>query len=510
MEVSIQSIALATILTVLTTWAWRVLNWVWLRPKTLERLLRQQGFSGKPYTFLFGDLKEDSRLFREAYSKPIALSDDIKPRVLPFWHQSSQTYAKDSFMWIGPTPRVNITNPEQIKEIFSKIYDYPKPVFHPLLRSIADGLLTHEGEKWARHRKIINPAFHMEKLKLMLPAFYSSCTGMVDRWEKLVSVERSCEVDVWVDLQNLTCDVISRTAFGSSFEEGKRIFILQKEQAQLAIKFLQSIYIPGWRFVPTSVNRRMKNIGKEVRSLLMDIVRRREKAMRAGEAASDDLLGVLLESNMKENVGMSLHDVIEDCKLFYFAGQETTSVLLVWTMVLLSVHSDWQARAREEVLQVFGSRKPDFDGISHLKIVTMILNEVLRLYPPAIRLQRMVHKETKLGKLTIPPGVHLFVSPLFVHHDKELWGEDAQDFRPERFAEGVSRATKNQVSFFPFGVGPRICIGQNFALIEAKIALAMILQRFTFELSPSYAHAPFTVFTLQPQHGAQVILHRAN
>ncbi|XP_056173079.1 cytochrome P450 72A397-like [Syzygium oleosum] len=510
MEVSIQSIALATVLAVLTTWTWRVVNWVWLRPKRLERLLRQQGLSSKPYTFLFGDLKENSRLLKEANSKPIAVSDDISPRVLPFWHQSFQTYGKDSFMWMGPTPRVNITNPEQLKEIFSKINDYPKPAFNPLVKLLADGLANHEGEKWARHRKIINPAFHMEKLKLMLPAFYSSCTEMVGRWEKLVSVKRSCEIDAWVDLQNLTRDVISRTAFGSSFEEGKKIFKLQEEQARLALIALQSVYIPGWRFVPTNMNRRMKNIDKDVQGLLMNIIRRREKAMRAGVGASNDLLGLLLESNMKVNVGMSIHDVIEECKLVYFAGQETTSVLLVWTMVLLSVHSYWQARAREEVLQIFGSRKPDLDGLSHLKIVTMILNEVLRLYPPVMELARRVDKETKLGKLTIPRGVELAVSTLLIHHDKELWGEDADEFKPERFAEGVSKATKNQVSFLPFGWGPRICIGQNFAMIEAKMALAMILQKFTFELSPSYAHAPFNVITLQPQYGAQVILRKAN
>ncbi|KAF8037808.1 hypothetical protein BT93_B0603 [Corymbia citriodora subsp. variegata] len=508
MEVSMQSITLATILAVLTTWAWRVVNWVWLRPKRLERLLRQQGLSDKPYTFLFGDLKENSRLLTEAKSKPIAVSNDIKPRLLPFLHQSFQTY--DLFMSIRPTPSVCITNPGQLKEVFSKNNDYPRPTSNPLVKLLSDGLTNHEGEKWARHRKIINPAFHMEKLKLMLPAFYSSCTEMVGRWEKLVSVERSCKIDVWIDLQNMTCEVISQTAFGSSFEEGKRIFELQDEQARLVIIALQSVYIPGWRFVPTKMNRRMKIIDKEVQALLMDIIRRREKTIRAGKAAGDDLLGLLLESNMKENVGMSLHDVIEEGKLFYIAGQETTSVLLVWTMVLLSVQSDWQARAREEVLQIFGSRKPDLDGLSHLKIVTMILNEVLRLYPPVIELRQTVHKETKLGKLTISPGVQLSMPTLLIHHDKELWGEDAEEFKPERFAEGVSKATKHQVSFFPFGWGPRICVGQNFAMIETKMALAMILQQFTFELSPSYVHAPFSVITLQPLHGVQVILRKAN
>ncbi|XP_030542857.2 cytochrome P450 72A397-like [Rhodamnia argentea] len=510
MELSAQSIALVAVLTVLAAWTWRVVNWVWLRPKRLERLLRQQGFTGKPYAFLFKDFNENERLLMEAMSKPLAISDDIKPRVMPSLHRSFQIHGKDSFTWMGPTPSVNITNPEHVKEIFSKINDYLKPTSNPLLKLLITGLVNREGEKWAQCRKIINPAFHMEKLKLMLPAFYSSCTEMVDKWDKMVSEERSCEVDVSVDIQHLTRDVISRTAFGSSFEEGKRIFELREEQALLTSKAIRSVYIPGWRFVPTRMNRRMKNIDKEVRAPLTNIICKREKAIKAGEAASTDVLGLLLESNMRENIGMSLRDVIEECKLFYFAGQETTSVLLVWTMVLLSVHPDWQARAREEVLQTFGSRKPNFDGLNHFKIVTMILNEVLRLYPPVISLARKVQKEIKLGKPTIPAGVLLSMPILFIHHDKELWGEDAEEFKPERFAEGVSKATKNQVSFFPFGWGPRICIGLNFAMMEAKMALAMILQQFTFELSPSYAHAPGHFITLQPQYGAQVILHKAN
>ena len=122
----------------------------------------------------------------------------------------------------------------------------------------------------------------------------------------------------------------------------------------------------------------MKEIDKEIRASLMGIIKNREKAMKAGEAANDDLLGILMETSFREieehgnnkNVGMSFNDVMEECKLFYFAGQETTSVLLNWTMVLLSKHQDWQERARQEVLQVFGNNKPDYDGLNHLKIVS--------------------------------------------------------------------------------------------------------------------------------------------
>ncbi|PKI58932.1 hypothetical protein CRG98_020678 [Punica granatum] len=302
--------------------AWRVLNWLWLRPKKLERLLREQGFKGNPYKSLTGDLKECVKMIKESKSRPIGLSDDPVPRIHPFVLQSVNTYA-----------------------------------------------------------------------------------------------------------------------FGSSYEEGKRIFELQIEQLELAIQSMQTIYIPGWRFVPTKMNRRMKYLNEEVHSLLRGIISRREKSIRAGQTATVDLLGLLLESNMKEKqenrgnkyTGMSIQDVIEECKVFYFAGQETTSILLVWAMILLSIHPQWQDRAREEVLQVFGrDGKPDFDGLNHLKIVTMILYEVMRLYPPVTMINRFTRKEMKLGKLTIPAGLELSVPILLVHHDKEHWGEDAKEFKPER------------------------------------------------------------------------------
>ncbi|XVF87960.1 hypothetical protein PTKIN_Ptkin19aG0010400 [Pterospermum kingtungense] len=397
-------------------------------------------------------------------------------------------------------------------------------LIRPLLSFVVVGVLMVWGWRilnwvWLKpkrlEKKIINPAFHQDKLKNMLLAFCHSCIEMISKWEKLVSVEGS-EVDVWPFLVNLTRDAISRAAFGSSYEEGRRIFELLEDQTNLTMKAVQSVYIPGFRFLPTKTNRKMKAIDKDIKHSLREMTKRREKAIKAGEVGNDDLLSILIESNIREieasgdrkNMGMSIEDVIGECELFYFAGQETTSVLLVWTMILLARYPNWQTKAREEVLQVFGDSKPDFDGLNRLKVVTMILNEVLRLYPAVPLLGRSVPKEIKLGKLLLPAGTEVSLPTLFIHHDKQLWGEDAHEFNPERFSEGVSKATKNRVIFFPFGWGPRICIGQNFALMEAKVALAIILRQFWFELSPSYAHSPYTTITLRPQHGAHLILQK--
>uniref|UniRef100_A0A2K1YI30 Cytochrome P450 n=1 Tax=Populus trichocarpa TaxID=3694 RepID=A0A2K1YI30_POPTR len=488
MTVTVTSILVSIVYVAVLRWAWRVLNWVWFRPKKVERCLRQQGFAGKPYRLLFGDWKENSDMLKEARTKPIETK----------WVLIFNIHGKNSFMWIGPKPRVNIMNPDQIRDVFMKINEYQKPS-HPLLKPLACGLASHEGEKWAKHRKIINPAFHQEKLKLMIPAFYESCSGMINKWEKLVSVdEGSCELDVWPDLQGLTCDAISRTSFGSNYEEGKRIFDLLKELTDLTVHvIIKAFVIPGYRFLPIPTNRRLKAIDKEIKASLNALINKREKAMSAGEDAKNDLLGLLLESNFREiqehgntkSVRMSIEDVIDECKIFYFAGQETTSVLLTWTMVLLAQYPNWQARAREEVVQVFGNKKPDFDGLNHLKVVTMILYEVLRLYPPVIMLNRDVHEEIKLGNLLLPAGVQISLPTILLHQDHELWGDDASEFKPERFAEGVSRQQRvKSHSFHLDGV--------------LEYALDKTL------LSPSYIHAPRTVITLQPQHGAPMILRK--
>ncbi|XP_077227833.1 cytochrome P450 CYP72A616-like [Tasmannia lanceolata] len=501
------------------SWVMRIAYFIWWKPMKLGKQLQQQGIKGTPYKLLFGDTKEIGKSMEEALSKPMNLNHQTAPRLLPFVHQMVQKHGKISVIWYGPTPRVIISDPELMKEVLSnKSGHFHRIRVNPLVRLLSKGVSSLEGEKWAKRRRMITPAFHQQKLKGMVPAFSTSCSELIKRWGNLVGSQGYCELDVWPEFQNLTRDVISRTAFGSNYGEGKRIFQLQNEQAALVIEALRMVYIPGFRFLPTEKNKRRMMLDKEIKSMLRDLINRKEQAMKMGESGSDDLLGLLLqfkynsdnqehENDSKNNV-LTAEEVIEECKLFYFAGHETTSVLLTWTMVLLSMHQSWQEKAREEVLQICGKSTPDIEIIKQFKIVTMILYEVLRLYPPLGFQLRQTYNRIKLGEISLPADIELLLPTVLIHHDPELWGKDAEEFKPERFLGGVSKATKEQFAFFPFGWGPRICIGQSFAMIEAKMALAMILQYFSFELSPSYTHAPYITLTIQPQHGAQLILHQ--
>ncbi|KAK9131360.1 hypothetical protein Sjap_011847 [Stephania japonica] len=492
--------------------ALRALNSIWWTPKKMEKELKQQGIKGNSYKILYGDMKELMSLMIDAWSWPMNLGHAIVPRVTPFVMNAVQNYGKLPLIWAGKTPRLVVVDPAMVKEILSdKFNHFEKPQVNPLILVLTRGLTSLEGEKWANHRKIINPAFHLEKLKDMVQAFSTSCSELIERWQKLVESQGSCELDVWPELESLTADVISRTAFGSNYEEGKKIFELQKEQATLVIEAMQSLYIPGFRFIPTRKNRKRNNLDKEIKAMLKQMIDKREQAIKTGQSDAGDLLSLMLQSNNhvsdRFSECLTIEEVIEECKLFHFAGQETTSSLLTWTMIVLAMHPNWQEEARREVHQFCRKNPPSFDAISHFKIVTMILYEVLRLYPPVVEFYRHSCKTIKVGNVSLPPGVDLTLPILLLHHDRDLWGEDVEEFKPERFAEGISKAPKEQLAFFPFGWGPKICVGQNFAMIEAKMALAMILQNFSFELSPSYTHAPYTVITLQPQHGAQIILH---
>ncbi|XP_065850280.1 cytochrome P450 734A1 [Euphorbia lathyris] len=483
---------------------------LWWKPRRIQVHFSKQGIRGPPYRFFIGNVKELVDMMLKASSQPMPFSHNILPRVLSFYHHWKKIYGATFLVWFGPTVRLAVSDPDLIREIFTtNSHFYEKIEAHPLVKQLeGDGLLSLKGPKWLLHRKIISPTFHMENLKLLVPVVAKSVTDMLDEWS---SISKSDEVEIEVSewFQTLTEDVITRTAFGSSYEDGKVIFRLQAQQMLLASESFQKVSIPGYRFFPTRRNIKSWRLGKKTKESLLKLIdRRTDNNKLIEEKGPKDLLGLMIQaSTCCPNV--TVHDIVEECKSFFFAGKHTTSNLLTWTTVLLAMHPHWQVLARDEVLRVCGSRDiPTKDHLIKLKTLSMIINESLRLYPPTIATIRRSKTDVDLGGYKIPRGTELLIPILALHHDQSIWGNDVNEFNPGRFSEGVARAAKHSIAFIPFGLGVRTCIGQNLAILQAKLTLAIILQRFSFRLAPTYQHAPTVLMLLYPQYGAPIIFKK--
>ncbi|KAI3469668.1 hypothetical protein Pfo_026331 [Paulownia fortunei] len=475
---------------------------------------------GNSYRFLFGDSKETSFMYEKAYSKPIGLNDDIVPRVMPNIFHTLQKYGNYSFLWSGPRPRIFINDPGVAREVLNKhrLYIRTFRVSNEMVKLLVTGLANLEGEEWTKSRTRLNPVFNMDKLKPMVPAIELCAKDTLNEWKEMASKKGGSFVtDVFPHLEIFTSAILAQLMFSSTYtEEIKRTFLQLGELAILARLASKIFTIPEKsKYLPTKTNRRGKQIDKYARVAFTSMINERLKRNTKAPSGNLDLLDVFMEElyerkYTKESERQKIiEDVIAECRIFFFAGFETSSNLLTWVMIMLSIHQDWQARAREEVFQVLGNKNDiTSDDLGKLKIVTMIINEVLRLYSPIIELSRLVDEDTKIKEYIIPKDSLVTFPILMFHRSTEIWGEDAAEFRPDRFADGVLKAANGEAAFMPFGWGPRICIGLNFSMLESKTFLAMLLREFCFELSPTYTHAPVVAITMQPQFGAPIVLKK--
>ncbi|PIA25649.1 hypothetical protein AQUCO_11000053v1 [Aquilegia coerulea] len=476
--------------------------------------MNSQGIKGPSYKFLHGNTKQVFNMTRNCLRSPMKLTNCIFPRVQPHLHLWTKTYGLNFLIWHGSIPQLSLNQPDLIKEVLNNGNEllYPKPEPYPYLKKLlGDGLATiRGGKKWSKKRKLVNHAFHGENLKNMMPKMVSCIENMLQRWEHLDGKE----IEVLEEFRVLTSDVISKTAFGSNYIEGREIFGMLTKLMSIMAANTNKIKLPIiGKFVKSSDEREADKLALKIRESFVEIIRRRQEQIPNGELTGygSDFLGLLVDANRDsdEDKRISVDDIIDECKTFYTAGHETTMVLLTWTMFLLAIHSDWQEKARKEVFAIFGEKPPNVEenSIAKLKTMTMIVNESLRLYPPVLVLRRITDHQVRLKDILLPPNMEIQISPLLCHSDPQFWGEDVHLFKPDRFMEGVANAAKTTNVYLPFGIGPRMCVGMNFATIEAKLALSMILKRYSFTLSPSYVHSPIQHVTTRPQHGVQIILH---
>ncbi|KAM7516296.1 hypothetical protein LguiA_005879 [Lonicera macranthoides] len=508
---------LAVCLVLLVRVAYETVSCYLLIPRRIKKIMNKQGVRGPKPRFLVGNLLDMASLISKSTSSDMdSINHDIVGRLLPHLVLWSKLYGKRFVYWNGIEPRMCLMETELIKELLLKHSTTSGKSWLQQQGSkhfIGRGLLMANGDDWYHQRHIVAPAFMGDKLK-SYAGYMVECTNqMIKSLVNEVGSGRT-EFEIGEYMTRLTADIISRTEFDSSYEKGKQIFHLLTVLQNLCAQASRHLCLPGSRFIPSKYNREIKSLKMEVERLLMEIIKSRKNCVEIGRSSSygNDLLGMLLNEMQKKknnNIGFSLNFqlIMDECKTFFFAGHETTALLLTWTIMLLASNPTWQDKVREEVKLVCNGGAPSVDHLSKLTVLNMVINESLRLYPPASLLPRMAFEDIKLGDLHIPKGLSIWIPVLAIHHSEEIWGKDVNEFKPDRFA---SKSFAPGRHFIPFAAGPRNCIGQSFAMMEAKIILAMLISQFSFTISDSYRHAPVIVLTIKPKYGVQICLKPLN
>ncbi|KAJ7555376.1 hypothetical protein O6H91_05G035300 [Diphasiastrum complanatum] len=495
---------------------------VWT-PLRIHKAMKAQGVKGPPFKLFYGNQPDIVRMLADVSSSPLNLSHDILPWILPYYTNWRKIYGETLLYWFGSAAILTIADPEIMKEVLcNKFGHFPKVEGPAAVRDLfGDGLVLATGEKWAKERRILNHGFQLTKVKAMVEMMAQLTSKMLDKWDILMGDKAKESLAIEIEAQeyyrNLTADIIAHTAFGIDYEAGKAVFELQYQQRKILRQARVVVQWPGRSLLPTPTNWRRWKIKNQVEGGLRKMIETRlhYESKRHG-SQENDLLGLMISAYKGELQGnqrhlrMSIPDIVDECKTFFFAGHDTTATLLTWTTMLLAMYPDWQDRVRAEVVQVCGSKPPDSEILGQLKLVDMVLYETLRLYPVVPQIMRGAKKDISLGKLFIPKGTQLCLLVLAMLHSKQVWGEDANEFNPERFLKGMANASEHRSAFLPFSLGPRNCIGQVLAIMEAKVVISMLLQRFRFTLSPGYTHSPNQVGFVMPKEGVQILVTRAD
>ncbi|XP_010044379.2 cytochrome P450 CYP749A22 [Eucalyptus grandis] len=332
MEISM-AIVLSSLFVFLILWSLTELaRQLWWNPLRIQRTMARQGIKGPPYRFLHGSTRETMKMRMEARSTPMDdLSHDILPKVQPHIDSWINTYGRNYISWYGAQAQLVITEPELIKEVLIN-RDKTFPKIGP--RSFAkyllgDGLVsTIDGIKWAKKRRLANHTFHGESLKNMVPAMVDSAHVMLEKWKQ----QEGEEIEVFEEFKLLTSEVISRTAFGSSYVEGRNIFEMLTNLGLLVSRNALRMRFPGiskiWK---TADEIEAEKLKKGIHVAILEIAKKREKKVMAGEADDygNDFLGQLVKAyrDNDESKKITVDDLVDECKTFYFAGQETTTAM---------------------------------------------------------------------------------------------------------------------------------------------------------------------------------------
>lgn len=355
---------------------------------------------------------------------------------------------------------------------------------------LGEGLLTSEAPLHTRQRRLVQPAFHRERLAGYARTMIDYAARTRDRWRDGETFDMS------VEMMRLTLAVVAKTLFSADVEKEAAAI---GESLAAVLHLFDLVMMPFSRIIerlPLPSVRRFEAGKKRLDEIIYRII---DERRRSGEDAGDLLSMLLLAEDEETAGGMTNQQVRDEALTLFLAGHETTAIALTWTWYLLSRNPEAEARMHRELDTVLGGRTPVPEDFGRLPYTEAVIAESLRLYPPAWGIGRMALKHYQARGYTVEPGDIILMSPYVVHRDPRWWN-DPERFDPDRWsAEG--RAERPKFAYFPFGGGARVCIGEHFARLEGVLLLATLAQRWKARLKPGHPVAYRALLTLRPRHG---------
>ena len=422
-------------------------------------------------------------------------------------------------------PILLLSHPDLIEQVLvaqagNFVKHFGLRMYKPIL---GDGLVTSEGSFWRRQRKLAAPAFQPGRLAAYAPDMVAAAARAADGWaaEATAAPGGSAARDVHDDLMRLTLDIACRTLFGADACPDPHAVGSAMERALAAIdaRFARLLPIPDW--LPTPANLRLRRAVRQLDGVVGGIIARRRAAegdsgggstgaaarIAPGGGGRTDLLSILLAARDDDGSPMTERQLLDEARTIFLAGHETTALALTYALYLLAAHPAAQTALRRELADVLGGRPPTHADLPRLIYAKRVVTEAMRLYPPADVLGREAVADCAVGGVRIPRGTTVFMSQWAVHRDPRYF-PDPETFDPGRWTDAFERSLP-RFAYFPFGGGPRFCVGQAFALAEAVLVLATVCQTVEFRPDPTFRLELWPSITLRPRRGVRVLARAA-
>jgi cytochrome P450 len=403
----------------------------------------------------------------------------------------------------GTTRALLLAHPEHIGRVLHdnhRNYDKHNVDYAVLRRLLGNGLLTSDGEFWRRQRRLMAPMFHRQRVAGFCNLMVNSTLEMLERWDAMARSGES--FDVAAEMTRLTLPIVAKALFSADVSDDAEAIgaALTEVNRQLGEFSLLDMF---W-MIPTPRKRRFRAAVQTLDEVVGKIIDARRRATYRNE----DLLSMLLEAVDEEtSKGMTPRQVRDEVLTLLLAGHETTANALAWTWYLLARNLAAENKLHDEIASTLGERAPGAPDLPQLRYTRMVIEESMRLYPPAWAISRNAIGEDEIGGYPVRPRTNIIICSFVTHRHPSFWDEPER-FDPERFSSERSQR-RPDFAYLPFGGGPRICIGNAFATTEAQLVVATIAQRYRLRLVPGHPVELHPLITLRPRHGIRMTLYPA-